>query len=336
MRDFVSAIVLAAGKGTRMKSEHPKVVHEVFFRPMIHHVLDAIQALSLGQTIVVTGFHREEVEKALQGYNVALTRQEEQLGTGHAVLVAEQALHEKTETVLILCGDTPLIRSETLERMLEDHRLKGVVLTIMTTVLADPTNYGRIVTDDQGRVLSIVEEKDADSLVRQIAEVNAGIYCVSANFLFNALRKIGRNNKQGEMYLTDIVAIAVSSGHEVSRFSCEEPQEVLGVNSRIEQASAHSCFQQRRNRDLMLSGVTLLGPESIAVEQRVAIGRDTIIYPYVYIGGETTIGSHCIIEPFTVIYDCKIGDRATVCSHSHLNDCVIEDGAKIGPHALRV
>ncbi|OGR05949.1 MAG: hypothetical protein A2511_05415 [Deltaproteobacteria bacterium RIFOXYD12_FULL_50_9] len=337
MRSSVSAIILAAGKGTRMKSDYAKVLHEVFYRPMIHHVLDAVQALALAKNIVVTGYKRQEVEKVLQGYDVVSAPQEEQLGTGHAVLAAEQFVaRSKTATVLILCGDTPLIRPETLGRMLDEHCSGGAVLTVMTTLVADPTNYGRIVTDDQGRLLAIVEEKDATPEIRAIKEINAGIYCVSSDFLFNALLKVDRNNKQSEVYLTDIVAIAVNSDYQVSRFSCEDSLEVLGVNSRIELAEAHACLQNRRNRSLMLSGVTLLRPETIAIEHSVEIGRDTVIHPHVYIGGSSRIGSNCVIESFTQIKDSVIGSGATIGSHSSINNREIDEGLQIGPHTVYI
>jgi len=331
-----SALVLAAGKGTRMKSNRAKVLHEVFFAPMIQHVIDAIKPLSLRETIVVVGHQRHDVEKALPGSQVAFVHQEEQHGTGHAVLAAREMLAGKEGTVLILCGDTPLIRTETLRAMLDHHTAKGAKLTVMTTILEDPTNYGRIVTDSDGNILAVVEQKDATPEQRLIKEINAGIYCADIGFLYEALPKIGTDNKQGEVYLTDVVGITNESGHPVNRFVCPDSEEVLGVNSRVELAVAHARLQERRNRELMTGGVTLLGPESVWIGKDVTIGTDTVIHPSVHIGGQTAIGKGCVIEPFTVMYDCLLGDEVTIGAFSCLDGSRIESGASLAPGTKEV
>ena len=335
MATAVNALVLAAGKGTRMKSSKAKVLHEVFFAPMVHHVLEALLPLSpVDDIYVVTGHQHEAVASVLAPYGITLVHQQEQKGTGHAVLAAESVFCGKKGTILILCGDTPLIRPNTLQRMVEAHTASGGLLTVMTTQLDDPTHYGRILTDTKGSVVAIVEEKDASPEERRIGEINAGIYCVEVDFLFQALRQVGTDNKQGEMYLTDIVAIANREGYQVNRFLCEDAAEVLGVNSRLELAQAHEALQRRRNLQLMADGVTMLHPETVAIASAVTIGRDTVIQPGVTITGQSVIGEGCSIGPFVTIHDCRIGQGATVGSFCCLEGMTIAPGQKIPPHTV--
>jgi len=316
----VSALILAAGKGTRMKSAHAKVMHEVFFKPMIHHVLDALTPLNIHQTVVVTGHQAEKVEQACAGYDVIFARQYEQLGTGHAVLAAESALSSgDTDVVLILCGDTPLIRSATLQAMLTEHLSGTHKLTVMTTVVDDPTNYGRIILSNSGHVQAIVEEKDASSEQKKINEINAGIYCVDKNFLFTALQGVGTDNKQGEVYLTDIIAIAHSAGQQ--------------VNSRYELSLAHATLQRRYLRQLMDQGVTCILPATISISGEVTIGRDTIIYPNVSISGNTSIGVNCRVAPFSCLVDCQLGDNVSIGEFSYLNGITLAGNDSINPHS---
>jgi len=329
----VSALILAAGKGTRMKSDKAKVLHEVFFAPMIHHVLDAVAPLGLDATVVVIGHQREKVMSALADYRVLFACQDKQLGTGHAVLAARELLQARGGTVLILCGDTPLIRTVTLRDMLAEHACSDAVLTVMTTELDDPTNYGRILTDDRGGVQGIIEEKDASPVQRSIREVNAGIYCVQVDFLFQALREVGTDNSQGEVYLTDIVGLAHRSAQQVRRFLCVDPEEVLGVNSRIELAVAGARLRERRNRQLMADGVTLMQPETIAVEETVLVGNDTVVEPHVRVTGATVIGRDCLIESFCDIRACQIGDGVRIGAFAYLENCSIPSGETVPPRA---
>jgi len=321
--DALYAIVLAAGKGTRMKSDLAKVLHPVFFTPMVCHVLEAVKHLNPAKTVVITGHQAEQVEAALASFPVHFARQHQQLGTGHAVLMAEKVLSPHAGTALILCGDTPLVRPATLTAMLDSHHRQQSVLSVMTTIVEDPCNYGRIVTNTQGGIERIVEEKDASSDERRIREVNAGIYCVDLSFLFTALRQVGTDNKQGEVYLTDIVAIARHSNHAVGRFVCADPLEITGVNSRVELARANGIMQQRRNTELMLAGVTMIHPESIFVENSVSIGRDTEIHSHCLLEGTTVIGQGCRLAPFCHLTDCQVQDRAVVNSFTKLCDQVI-------------
>lgn len=336
MAESISCVVLAAGKGTRMKSTRAKVLHEVFFAPMIHHVLEAVNSLRLDHIIVVVGYQQDRVEEALESYPVSFVVQEEQLGTGHAVLCARDQLAAVGGTVLILCGDTPLIRAETLACMLAEHRAKGAPLTVMTTRLAEPTNYGRIVRDEQGAVLKIVEEKDATPQQRQIDEINAGIYCAETGFLFEALQQVGSDNSQGEVYLTDIVELANRAGHRVNRFAGVDAEEVLGVNSRVELAAAYKSLQQRRNEELMLSGVTLISPETVAVQKGVTIEPDTTIGPNVIITGRTRIGKGCRIAANVVIRESLLGDQVMVGAFSYLDNGRIDAGQTLPPYSVKI
>jgi bifunctional UDP-N-acetylglucosamine pyrophosphorylase/glucosamine-1-phosphate N-acetyltransferase len=330
----ISAIILAAGKGTRMKSSRAKVLHEVTFQPMIHHVLDAVTPLDLHQIILVTGHQRQSVEESCSSYKIDFAEQKEQLGTGHAVLAAEKLVSDDISTVMILCGDTPLIRDETLQHMLSGHISGGHFITVMTTTIDDPTNYGRVIIDDNGYLSGIVEEKDASPSQKQIKEINAGIYCVNAEFLFASLKEVGTDNKQGEMYLTDIVALAHAAEQPVHRYQCLVPEEVLGVNSRAELAKANALLQARVLNDLMVSGVTLDNPDSTTIQKTVKIQPDTVIRPHVYICGKTIIGKNCMIEPFCYIADSQIGDDVTIGAGAYLSGVTLEDGATILPNTI--
>lgn len=334
MNPSVIAVILAAGKGTRMKSARAKVLHQVFFRPMIHHVLDAVTAASVQQCTVIVGHQREEVCRVLQGYPVTTVVQEEQQGTGHAVLCAESACRD-AEQVMILCGDTPLIQPETLRVMLAQHHQRQASLTLMTTLLDQPFGYGRILSNDQGMVTAIVEEKDATETERSIREVNAGIYLAEKKFLFAALREVGRDNSQGEVYLTDIVAIANRQGIRVEQFSHPQAIDVLGVNSRVELAQAHATLQYRRNRELMFSGVTLYAPETTMIEPNCTIGQDTSIHGNVTISGSTTIGSNCLVENGCSLYHCSIGAGSTIGANAVLRHCTVAPASTILPLTCR-
>jgi len=325
-------VVLAAGKGTRMKSGKAKVLHEVFFAPMVHHVLHALAPLQAGRTIVIVGHQREAVEKSLSSFDVVTVTQQEQLGTGHAVAIAQPAIPENVETVMVLCGDTPLVRSATLRQMYATHTGNRAELTVMTTLLDNPTNYGRMLTDASGRVRGIVEEKDATPEEKTIQEINAGIYCINRQFLFEALALVDTNNSQGEMYLTDIVGIAVNAGKKVERYVCPHPHDVLGVNSRVELAQAHSALQQRRNVEIMLQGITMHSPESISVSPQTIIGRDTMLMAGVQLNGNTRIGEKCILRQGAILTDCTLGNNVKIGAYSVLRNRTLADGTVVTPH----
>jgi len=332
----VVGLVLAAGKGTRMKSDNPKVLHEAFFSPIIHHVLDALQPISLKRNIVVTGHRHQLVEESLCGYPLSFVHQSQQLGTGHAVLACEDELRSHRGSVLILCGDTPLIRAETLRLFLHAHIESASHLTVMTTNVATPDNYGRIVSDEHGDIVKIVEEKDATPAQKKIREINAGIYCVDAQFLFDALKRVGTDNIQGEMYLTDIVAIATDDGIHVHKFCCPDSEEVLGVNSRCDLAQAHVVLQRRYLNVLMESGVTLIQPDAVTIEKTVTIGKDSVIHPNVVLTGVCSIGAGVRIDSFVKIDGCTIGDCVRIGSFTHLQQVNIPSWGTVAPHTVDI
>ncbi len=298
---------------------------------MVDHVVQAILPLNPRQIIAIVGHQQEKVKKALQSFNLDFAIQEQQLGTGHAVLIAENIVEKNVDTVMILCGDTPLVRSETLVQLYRAHGERKAVLTLMTTRLDNPTNYGRIISEADGKIAGIVEQKDASKEQLQIREINAGIYCVSKDFLFSALRNVGTDNSQNEVYLTDIVKIAVDQGLSVEKVSVDNPLEVLGINSRMELAEAHRALQLRRNSDLMLQGVTMYQPESISVSPEVRIGRDTLLEPCVRISGNSLIGEGCLIGQGSILTNCRIGDRVVIGPYCVLSDATIDPGKILAP-----
>ncbi len=329
----VTTLILAAGLGTRMKSSKAKVLHEVLFKPMILHVLDTVKTLNPDHTFVIVGHQREKVAELAASYQASCIVQEEQLGTGHAVLCAERELSSIGGTVLILSGDVPLIKADSLRAMLASHRQKRPVLTLMTAMLDDPTNYGRIVRDESGKLLEIAEEKDASEEQRKIREINAGIYCAEVDFLFESLKKVGRDNTQGEIYLTDIVKIAIGMGLQVGIFSGAGGEELLGVNSRSELAAATKYLQHHKNTQLMHDGVSLVDPETILIQQEVQVGKDTVINANVQISGNSRIGDNCTIGPDVVMHQCRIGNNATIGPFSSLKGCTVQDNETVAPHS---
>ncbi len=330
-RPPLALIVLAAGKGTRMKSTKAKVLHEVFYRPMLHHVLDSAAPLAPEKTIVIVGHQQEAVARILDGYDVICCEQKEQRGTGHAVLCARRPLTDFAGNVMILCGDSPLLLPEHLEQMLAAHLGSGAELTIMTTSLADPSNYGRIIVDAGGAVRAVVEEKDATPAQRAISEINAGIYICDGSYLFQALRRVTTDNSQNEMYLTDIVAIAVADGLEVNRFEHPFPDHVLGVNSKVELARAHRELQARRNDTLMAGGVAISDPQTVAIGPEVSIGAECCLSSGITILGKSVIGDYCVIEPGVYLNNVSIGDSVHIGANSVVTEARIEDYTKIAP-----
>ena len=328
---LLSVIILAAGKGTRMKSDKAKVLHEVFYAPMIHHVINATLPLGPLQMVVIVGHQQSVVENALTSFDLDFVLQEEQLGTGHAVLVSEKTIAANAQTVMILCGDTPLIRADTLKEMYHYHQEQHAALTLMTTVLDNPTNYGRIVCDTDKKLQGIVEQKDATKEQLKIKEINAGIYCVEPSFLFSALKKVGTNNSQGEVYLTDIVKLAVEDGLAVEKYIASTPLDVLGVNSRVELAAAQSELQIRRNNTLMLQGVSMNRPETISISPDSFIEKDTSLESNVNIYDSCRIGHSCIIGQGAILKNCQIGANSIVGPYSCLTNCTVPTKTTLAP-----
>ena len=329
MNQNLAVVILAAGKGTRMKSDKAKVLHEVFFLPMIHHVLAAAAPLQAGRTLVIVGHQRQAVSAAVAGFKTETVVQEEQLGTGHAVLLTEKAIPPDIAEVMILCGDTPLLRPQSLTAMLAHHRASGAACTLMTTHLADPYGYGRVLTSSDGKVVKIVEEKDAAAEQKAIRTINTGIYLVRRGPLFTALASVDRNNAQGEFYLTDIVEKIVQSGQTVEEFANPDPDEVLGVNSRVELALAHAEIQRRRNRELMLSGVSMEQPESITVALSAQVEPDCVLEPGVRLLGKTSLGRGCRIGQGAILSDCRLGEKCQVGAYSCLTGMTLAAGEKV-------
>lgn len=326
----LKTLILAAGKGTRMKSDMPKVIHKVNGIPMITKIIDTLSGLNPEENILILGHKKEEVLKVV-GKNCDYVLQTEQLGTGHAVIQAKEKLEGYDGDVMILCGDTPLLRESTLKSLYEYHKESGAVTTILTSIYENPFGYGRIVKED-GLVKAIVEEKEASEEIKKIKEVNGGVYCFNSKELFKALDKIDNNNEKGEYYLTDVIGIQVSENKKVQSFILEDKMEILGVNSKVELAQAGKVLRDRKNRELMEEGVILIDPETTYVEESVKVGRDTVLYPGVVLQGKTVIGENCEIIGNSRIIDSVLGNNIRVES-SVIEESILEDGVTMGPFA---
>jgi len=331
MNDNLEVIILAAGLGTRMKSKTIKILHRAAGRPIIDYVLDLAAELSSNPPVMVIGHQRDEVQKAVNA-RARFAVQEEQLGTGHAVL--QTAPHVATNgNVLILSGDVPLTRRETLQRLLDEHERSANALTLLTMRLSDPGMYGRIVRDDSSAVTRIVEAKDATEDEKRIDEVNAGIYVFRGDQLFDHLRNLSTNNAQGEYYLTDLLAVLREHGQRVGALVADDPIEALGVNSRADLAQVDSEIQRRVVEKLMREGVTFRNPSTVVIDSTVTIGADTVIYPFVTIEGNSQIGSDCVIEPGVHLTNVRIGDNVHIKTGTVAEDAIVEDEASVGPYA---
>jgi len=331
----LAAIVLAAGKGTRMKSKTPKVLHGIAGRPMLFYPLDLLKEMKAGKVLVVVGHGADAIRDAFKGEKADFVLQKDQFGTGHAVMCAMKELKGFEGDVLILSGDVPLIKKETLSGLVSLHG-KGrrkAVLSLVTTVVPDPAGYGRIVRDEHGHITRIVEDKDASPLQKGIKEVNCGIYLASCEFLSKNLKKIGKKNAQGEYYLPDLVQLAVSEGGRVEALAAADPVEVMGINNRIELARAEAHMRSKILDSLMLSGVTVVDPAATYVDYGVSAGADTVIYPGVRLTGTSSIGSGCVIEDNCIIDSAGIGDGTVIKSSSVIEDSKIGKGVSIGPFA---
>ena len=329
MQEMV-AVILAAGKGTRMKSALPKVLHTVGGKPMLRHVMTAAKQAGADRQVVVIGFGGEQVQAEI-GAAVEYVLQAEQLGTGHAMMQVQPVLAGFSGTVLLLCGDTPLLTGKTLQELVALHQQSGVAATVLTATPTDATGYGRILRDATGQVLGIVEQKDATEEQKMIGEINTGIYCFEAAPLFAALTGLTCNNAQGEYYLTDVLAILAEAGNRVGAAQVEDFAETLGINSRVQLAEAESILRQRKLLDLMESGVTVMDPASTFVDTTVFIGQDTVLYPFTWIEGETTIGRDCRIGPNSRIADSQLGDAVTL-HFSYAHECTVGAGVTVGPY----
>lgn len=325
-----TSIILAAGQGTRMKSELPKVLHPVCGKPMLWHALQAAQSVTDETPVMVIG-HGDDQVRAVVGDAARFVVQAERLGTGHAVQQAESTLKGNTDLVLVSSADMPLLTSETFVEMIRLQKENDGPMTMLTIISDDPRGFGRILRREDDSVQAIVEEAQATEEQKAIKELNVGAYCFDAEWLWDALERI-RLSPKGEYYLTDTVGLAVEAGMTVQALTMEDPVEAVGVNTRIHLSEAEAGMRLRVNRMHMLKGVTMIDPQSIHIGMEVEIGQDTVIHPNTYLRGETKIGVGCEIGPNTIITDCKIGDRCEILS-SVLEKAVLEDDVDMGPFA---
>jgi bifunctional UDP-N-acetylglucosamine pyrophosphorylase / glucosamine-1-phosphate N-acetyltransferase len=326
-------VILAAGKGTRMKSELPKVLHKVAGRPLIDSVLATASSLMPVTTTIVVGHGGDQVKAHLRaGPHVHFVVQEPQLGTGHALLQTAPVLRGLSGNVVLLSGDVPLLTSESLRGLVSTHNEEQAAATVLTAVVERPYGYGRVVRKN-GRIARIVEERDASKAQRAIQEINSGIYAFALPPLFDALETIGADNAQGEYYLPDLVAIYRRRRSGVATFTIANAVEIRGINSRTELAEVSRMVRQQKNEELMAAGVTLVDPATTYIDMDVEIGRDTVIHPCVFIERGTTIGAACEIHAGSRIVNSHIGDRSQIRNHSIITDATVRAGACIGPFA---
>ncbi len=326
-------VVLAAGQGTRMKSSLPKVLHPISGRPLLEHVLRTAQTIEPETISIVIGHKAETVRARLAHWpRVRFAVQEPQLGTAHALQQTESVLTGRSGTLILLSGDVPLLRAETLRRLVDTHRGAGAAATVVTATVERPYGYGRIVRS-KGRIARIVEERDASPAERRIREINSGIYAFDLAPLFDALRSIAPQNAQGEFYLPDLIAIYRRRKLPVETLLIENSQEIRGINSRTELAEVSRLLRQTKNEELMAAGVTLVDPATTYIEPDVQIGPDTVIHPGVVIEGETRIGSACEIQAHVRISNSTLGDRVTVNNFCLIIGARVADEVSIGPFA---
>lgn len=345
----IKAVILAAGKGTRMKSNTPKVLHKIFEKPLLGYVLDNVKNI-VNESFVIVGHHAEEVTEYVQKEyeNAKTVLQTPQLGTGHAVSMVCPSLENFDGQVIILCGDTPLITEDTLKKFIDYHNSNNSDLTVMSTIFENPANYGRIIREKDNSLKCIVEEKDATPEQKAVKEVNAGIYCLNWNKIKQAFCQLTSNNAQGEYYLTDIIEWGKKNSLNVNAYIMENNEEIYGINSRSNLATATKLMNKRKLNKLMDNGVTIVDPDSTWISEDTEIGADTTIYPATYIEGKNKIGNNCKIGPCAhlrgdveIADNCKIGnfvevkkakiDHNTNAGHlSYIGDCEIGSNVNIG------
>lgn len=323
-------IILAAGQGTRMRSLRPKVLHQIAGKPMILHVLDNSIKAGSDETIVIIGYKGEMVQEILPS-SAKTVLQSEQLGTGHAVMCALPHLERNNDTVLILMGDAPLVRSEVLSKMVQHHQEQGNGVTVLTAEVENPKGYGRMITTTEGDLLKIVEEKDATENEKTIAEVNGGMYCFTSKYLVDALAKIVPKNAQGEYYLTDTIEIIRNMDQRVGAFKTDA-YDIMAVNSKNQLAIVEKTFRRYNNSRLMDEGAIMIDPDTTYLSADTTIGRDTVIYPGVLTEGTVSIGEDCVVGQNCHIVNSTIGDRTRVDASTILESTVDED-TKVGPYA---
>jgi len=330
MRDN-AVIIMAAGKGKRMKSHLPKVLHSLAGKPILNYVVDIVNQLEIKRKILIVG-HKSDKIRELIGEKIEYVEQKEQLGTAHAVLQTQKLLSGFKGDVLILSGDVPFVTVKTLNKLLRYHQANNFCCTLVSTVLKNPEGYGRIIRGKKGEIKEIIEEVDLSTDKKELTEINGGIYCFNKEKLFQVLEKVTANNKQREYYLTDTVKILLGEGLTVGNIIVKDCSEILGINNRLDLTDASQKVYQKVLQDLMLQGVTIVDPNSIFIERGVKIAQDTIIYPFTIIEKGTKIGSNCFIGPYSHLINAKIGKGVRVWA-SIIESSTVKDGANIGPYA---
>jgi bifunctional UDP-N-acetylglucosamine pyrophosphorylase / glucosamine-1-phosphate N-acetyltransferase len=325
-------LILAAGKGTRMKSARAKVLHHVAGRPMIEHVVAAASALAPRSITTVVGHQADEVMRTLEALRLTFVVQEPQLGTGHALLSAEAALAHASGTLVLLSGDVPLLSAETLKTLVNRHVSTAAAATVVTAIVDDPAGYGRIIRSGE-QIARIVEEKDATSAQLEVREINSGIYAFRLEGLFDAVRSVAAENAQREYYLPDLVDIFRRQGAQVETITVPDPDEIRGINSRADLAAVSRTVRANKTAELMAAGVTIDDPSTAYIDRDVIVGADTIIHPCVALEGRTTIGAGCEIHSGARIVDSQIGDRVTILNHCVITDSRVATEARVGPFA---
>ena len=326
-----AVIIMAAGKGKRMKSNLPKVLHNLAGKPILNYALDTVDKLEAKRKILIVGYKGDKIRELI-GDKIEYIEQKKQLGTAHAVLQTKRLLSDFKGDVLILSGDVPFLSVKTLKKLLKYHQANNFYCTLVSTTLKNPKGYGRIIRDKKGEIKGIIEEVDLSADKKKITEVNSGIYCFNKDKLFQALEKIAPDNKQGEYYLTDSVEILLREGLTVGNIIVKNYSEILGINSRLDLTDASQKVYQKTLQDLMLQGVTIVDPNSTFIEQGVKIGQDTIIFPFTIIEKDTKIESGSLIGPYSHLIDADIGKGVRVWA-SIIESSTVKEGANIGPYA---
>ncbi|MEW6541653.1 MAG: bifunctional UDP-N-acetylglucosamine diphosphorylase/glucosamine-1-phosphate N-acetyltransferase GlmU [Bacillota bacterium] len=328
----LAAVVLAAGKGTRMKSRRPKVLHHVAGRPMVAHVIEAVREAGAHRIIVITGYGHDEVAAVVNELGGETVVQEPQLGTAHAVLQAEERLAGHWGHVLVVCGDTPLLRADTLSGLVARHRDSGAAATVLTAFLGDPTGYGRVIRDPAGRFIRIVEQADGTPEELAVREISTGVFCFTAGGLFECLRGISADNRQGEYYLPDALAVYLDKGFLIGTCPVADPVEIYGINDRRQLAEAERLVRSAVLDYWMDQGVTIVDPSSTYIDRAARIAKDTVIYPFTFIEGNSVVGEECEIGPNTRLVRARLGDRVSV-QYAVVLESTVGEGSTVGPFA---
>ena len=334
MHKPVTIVILAAGLGTRMKSRQAKVLHQAGGKTLLQHVIDTALTLTPPERIfAVIGHQADRVRQSVAGARIGFLEQREQKGTGHAVMIGRDSMAHLDGYLMVLYGDSPLLRSATLRRLIAQETEGSAAGVLMSAQMDDPTGYGRVIRDGRGHVLDVVEQKAGTPEQLAICEANMGIYCFRADLFWKHVDEIQPNNSAGEFYLTDMPAILTRAGHTVEAMQIDDPGEALGINDRAQLAMVDAIFRERKRSALMAAGVTLIKPETITIDSAVEIGMDTIVEPFAQILGKTTVGENCRIGACSIIQNSHLGDAVEIGAFTLVNTSILERGVHAGPYA---